>query len=164
MPRLVYTEPTNISTEAALRKHYARVGRKLGRGPVASEPRKPAWTAPEIQELKGGRKLFNSKEVRLQRIQEARKRLDENSSAHDIVRSIATAWNVSIDDIFGPSLRPLFAVPRGIAMTLCYRLTKRSLPSIAIIFKRVDHTTVLSAVRRYGELVDTALASAEGKR
>lgn len=168
MPRLVYPQLTDISTEAAMRKHYAKVGARLGRGAVKSvqDVARPhaKWTKPQIAELKDTKTYFNSPADRRDRLSEARKRLTDTSSAKDIVRAIAAAWNVSPDDLLGFSQRPIHVVPRGIAMAMCRRFTNRTFESIGSIFGARDYSTVFSAVRRYGPLVDAALASAEGER
>jgi chromosomal replication initiator protein len=66
-------------------------------------------------------------------------------SAETIISRTASYFNVTQDEITGPSRSRTIANARQIAMFLCRELTDLSLPKLAQLFRR-DHTTVL-----YGE-------------
>ncbi|WP_229660785.1 chromosomal replication initiator protein DnaA [Marmoricola endophyticus] len=65
-----------------------------------------------------------------------------------IIAQSASFFEISIDDLCGPSrTRPLVAA-RHVAMYLCRELTSMSLPQIAKEFGGRDHSTVISANKK----------------
>ncbi|UQE75076.1 chromosomal replication initiator protein DnaA [Gordonia sp. PP30] len=76
-------------------------------------------------------------------------------SAAGIITITADYFDISIDDLRGPSkVRPVVRA-RQISMYLCRELTDLSLPRIGEAFDR-DHTTVMHAERRIKELMRTS--------
>ncbi len=74
-------------------------------------------------------------------------------SIDEIKKAVAKRYRVSVADLEGPCRQQRFAVPRQIAMALCYRRLKPfgySLPMIGKRFGDRDHTTVLFACRKMG--------------
>lgn len=70
-----------------------------------------------------------------------------------IMRETAAAYDVTMEDLIGPSRRRPLVVARQVAMYLHRELTDLSLPRIGEIFGGRDHTTVLHAQRKIEELM-----------
>lgn len=64
-----------------------------------------------------------------------------------VVRQVARHWEISPDDLLGPSRRRAVATARAAGMYLARRLTGQSLGRIGTAFGGRDHTTVLHGVR-----------------
>jgi chromosomal replication initiator protein len=71
----------------------------------------------------------------------------------NIKRTVATYYNIRVTDLSSPRRTRSLARPRQIAMALAKELTQHSLPEIGEAFGK-DHTTVLHACRKVGELRD----------
>jgi chromosomal replication initiator protein len=78
---------------------------------------------------------------------------DVQISAALIIGKVADYYNVSVDDLCGPSRANNVVTARQIAMYLCRELTDLSLPKIGELFGGKDHTTVLHAVRKISSLL-----------
>jgi chromosomal replication initiator protein len=79
----------------------------------------------------------------------------------DIQRVVAQQYNVSRADLLSSRRTANVVRPRQVAMYLAKILTLRSLPEIGRRFGGRDHTTVLHAVRKIENLVNTDNALAE---
>jgi chromosomal replication initiator protein len=79
----------------------------------------------------------------------------------DIQRVVARQYNVSRADLLSSRRTANVVRPRQVAMYLAKTLTLRSLPEIGRRFGGRDHTTVLHAVRKIENLVNTDSALAE---
>ena len=67
----------------------------------------------------------------------------------DIIAACANAWGITVDLILSPRRSGHLAVPRHAAMYLTVRMRPDlTLPAIARLFKRSDHTTVIYAFRK----------------
>ncbi len=93
---------------------------------------------------------------------------DASSILHDLVRSnsrvleipqiqkkVAEYYNIKLSDMRGTRRVQSIARPRQIAMYLSKQLTDFSLPEIGRNFGGKDHTTVMYAVRKIEELLQT---------
>lgn len=69
-----------------------------------------------------------------------------------IQRAVADEFKITMDDMASKRRARAVARPRQVAMYLCKKLTKRSLPDIGRRFGGRDHTTVMHAVKRITEL------------
>lgn len=69
-----------------------------------------------------------------------------------IQRAVAEEFKITMDDMASKRRARAVARPRQVAMYLCKKLTKRSLPDIGRRFGGRDHTTVMHAVKRVTEL------------
>jgi len=80
--------------------------------------------------------------------------LDENNVVQptDIINHTADYFNISVDDLGGPTRAQQIAIARQIAMYLCRELTPLSLPKIGQLFGR-DHTTVMYAHKKVAQLI-----------
>lgn len=72
-----------------------------------------------------------------------------------IKRAVMTVFDITKTDIESARRSRNIAYPRQIAMFLCRKLTTRSLPQIGRYFGNRDHTTVLYAVRKLEDLMQS---------
>lgn len=81
--------------------------------------------------------------------------LDEDNviSPVDIINTTAAYFKLSVDDLYGSSRSQAIATSRQIAMYLCRELTNLSLPKIGQLFGGRDHTTVMYANKKIGDLM-----------
>jgi chromosomal replication initiator protein len=79
----------------------------------------------------------------------------------EIQRKVAEHYTLRLTDMSSARRSRAIARPRQIAMYLAKQLTSRSLPEIGRKFGNRDHTTVLHAVSRVGELMERDGAFAE---
>ena len=79
----------------------------------------------------------------------------------EIQRKVAEHYNMRLTDMFSARRARAVARPRQVAMYLAKQLTSRSLPEIGRKFGNRDHTTVMHAVSRVGQLIEVDAAFAE---
>lgn len=81
--------------------------------------------------------------------------LDEDNviAPADIITTVADYHKLAVDDLVGASRLQSIAQARQIAMYLCRELTSLSLPKIGQLFGGRDHTTVMYANKKIGELM-----------
>ncbi|WP_437583546.1 chromosomal replication initiator protein DnaA [Paramicrobacterium sp. CJ85] len=81
--------------------------------------------------------------------------LDEDNviSPVDIINTTAAYFKLTVDDLYGSSRSQAIATARQIAMYLCRELTNLSLPKIGQLFGNRDHTTVMYANKKIGDLM-----------
>ena len=79
---------------------------------------------------------------------------DGNSIAPmEIVRVVADYFKLTQEELFGKSRSQAIVVARQIAMFLCREKTSMSLPKIGALFGGRDHTTVMYAIKKVGDLM-----------
>jgi chromosomal replication initiator protein len=71
----------------------------------------------------------------------------------DIISLTATFYQLSVEDLYGSSRSQTIALARQVAMYLCREMTSLSLPKIGQLFGNRDHTTVMYANKKIGELM-----------
>lgn len=76
------------------------------------------------------------------------------ASFDSLLAKAARAFNVSPDDILGPSRKPDIVMARQAAMHLCRKKLGLSFPELGKAFRR-DHSTVIHGIRKIGELAKT---------
>ncbi len=86
---------------------------------------------------------------------------DRRVTIEEIQKRVAEHWNIRLTDMSSARRARAVARPRQVAMYLAKQLTSRSLPEIGRKFGNRDHTTVMHAVTRVGELMDRDAAFAE---
>ncbi len=86
---------------------------------------------------------------------------DRRITIEEIQRKVAEHWNIRLTDMTSSRRARAVARPRQVAMYLAKQLTSRSLPEIGRRFGNRDHTTVMHAVARVGELIGRDAAFAE---
>ncbi len=72
-------------------------------------------------------------------------------AASSIMDTTAAYFDVTIDELCGPSRSRSLVTARQVAMYLCRELTELSLPKIGQLFGGRDHTTVMHADRKIRE-------------
>ena len=86
---------------------------------------------------------------------------DRRVTIEEIQRKVAEHYNIRLTDMSSPRRARAVARPRQVAMYLAKQLTSRSLPEIGRKFGNRDHTTVMHAVSRIGELMERDAGFAE---
>jgi chromosomal replication initiator protein len=86
---------------------------------------------------------------------------DRRVTIEEIQRKVAEHWNLRLTDMSSARRARAVARPRQVAMFLAKQLTSRSLPEIGRKFGNRDHTTVMHAVQRVGELMERDATFAE---
>jgi chromosomal replication initiator protein len=75
-------------------------------------------------------------------------------SANDILKVVSDNYGMPIKAILSLKRKKSFVEPRQVAMYLCNKLTKLSLPETAEHFERKDHTTVMHACRKIARMCE----------
>ncbi|MFM8927784.1 MAG: chromosomal replication initiator protein DnaA [Rhodoluna sp.] len=79
---------------------------------------------------------------------------DGNSIAPmEIVKAVSEYFKLTQEELFGKSRSQAIVVARQIAMYLCREKTSMSLPKIGALFGGRDHTTVMYAIKKVGDLM-----------
>jgi len=79
---------------------------------------------------------------------------DSNSIAPmEIVRAVCSYFKLTQEELFGKSRSQAIVTGRQIAMYLCREKTSMSLPKIGALFGGRDHTTVMYAIKKVGDLM-----------
>ncbi len=86
---------------------------------------------------------------------------DRRVSVDDIQRKVAEHFNLRLSDMQSTKRLRTIARPRQIAMYLAKQFTTNSLPEIGRKFGGRDHTTVMHAVKKVAELMETEHSVAE---
>ncbi len=86
---------------------------------------------------------------------------DRRITIEEIQKCVAEHFNIRLADMHSARRSRAVARPRQVAMYLCKQLTARSLPEIGRKFGGRDHTTVMHAVRKVDELLESDSAMAE---
>ncbi|MDR3535782.1 MAG: chromosomal replication initiator protein DnaA [Acetobacteraceae bacterium] len=86
---------------------------------------------------------------------------DRRVTIEEIQRKVAEHYNIRLTDMSSARRARAVARPRQVAMYLAKQLTSRSLPEIGRKFGNRDHTTVMHAVSRIGELMQCDSSFAE---
>jgi len=69
-----------------------------------------------------------------------------------IQKTVADYYKMKVADMFSKRRPSNIAMPRQVAMYMAKEMTQKSLPEIGELFGGRDHTTVLHAVRKIGQL------------
>jgi len=101
---------------------------------------------------------LNSSPVTMPLVQSVMKDLMLSEEANvvsptEIISHAAQYFELSIEDLYGSSRSQMIALARQIAMYLCREMTSLSLPKIGQLFGNRDHTTVMYANKKIGELM-----------
>ena len=98
------------------------------------------------------------KEITLDLAQSILKDLTESSqrviTIGEIQRVVARHYSLTVSQLVSRTRSPRIVVPRQIAMYLCRKLTKASLPQTGRAFGKMDHSTVHHAVRKISRLLE----------
>jgi chromosomal replication initiator protein len=85
-------------------------------------------------------------------------------SIENIQRTVAEYYKIKVSDLLSKRRSRMIARPRQMAMSLAKELTNHSLPEVGDAFGGRDHTTVLHACRKIGELRETSADVGEDHR
>ncbi|MFD5598611.1 chromosomal replication initiator protein DnaA [Leucobacter sp. NPDC058333] len=101
---------------------------------------------------------LNQQRIDMQLVQTVLKDLitldaDNEVQPSDIISKTAEYFDLSVDDLYGPTRAQQIATSRQIAMYLCRELTPLSLPKIGQLFGGRDHTTVMYAHKKISQLI-----------
>jgi chromosomal replication initiator protein len=115
-----------------------------------------------VRELEGALKKviaycgFHQKQATLDVVKDALKDLLSLQktliSVENIQKVVADFYNIKVADMYSKRRPANIAMPRQIAMYLAKDLTQKSFPEIGDLFGGRDHTTVLHAVKKVGDL------------
>ena len=115
-----------------------------------------------VRELEGALKRvganakFANKEVDLNLIKESLRDLlaiqARQVSIDNIQKTVSDYFNIRLSDLLSSKRNRSLARPRQLSMSLAKELTNHSLPEIGDAFGGRDHTTVLHACKKIGEL------------
>ena len=118
-----------------------------------------------VRELEGALKLvianshFTGQAITPEFIRESLKDLlalhEKQVSIDNIQRTVAEYYKMKVADLHSKRRTRTITRPRQMAMALAKELTSHSLPEIGEAFGGRDHTTVLHACRKVGELQET---------
>ena len=86
---------------------------------------------------------------------------DRRVTIEEIQKKVAEHYNIRLTDMSSARRARNVARPRQVAMYLAKQLTSRSLPEIGRKFGNRDHTTVMHAVSRVGQLMEVDAGFAE---
>jgi len=86
---------------------------------------------------------------------------DRRVTIDEIQKRVAEHYNIRLADMHSARRARAVARPRQVAMYLSKQLTSRSLPEIGRKFGGRDHTTVIHAVKKIEELIESDSALAE---
>jgi len=86
---------------------------------------------------------------------------DRKVTVDEIQQRVAAHYNIKLAEMSSPRRARSVARPRQVAMYLAKQLTTLSLPQIGKRFGNRDHTTVMHAVSRVGELMTRDAVFAE---
>jgi chromosomal replication initiator protein len=99
---------------------------------------------------------FRNQPIELDLVKEALKDIlsfNRGQISIDLIqRTVADYYKLKLADMYSKRKPAKIALPRQVAMYLAKELTQKSLPEIGEAFGGKDHTTVLYAVRKIGEL------------
>jgi chromosomal replication initiator protein len=76
-----------------------------------------------------------------------------NIAPMEIVRAVSSYFKLTQEELFGKSRSQAIVTGRQIAMYICREKTSMSLPKIGALFGGRDHTTVMYAVKKVGDLM-----------
>lgn len=85
-------------------------------------------------------------------LSDSRYMMGQRLTVDRIQRAVCEVFSVTPTDMVSKRRARVIARPRQVAMYLCKKLTKRSLPDIGRRFGGRDHTTVMHAVKRIDSL------------
>ncbi len=156
----VAVEPPELETRAAILLNKARQAQ-------VDLPGEAAFFIAQrirsnVRELEGALKRviasahFTGRPVTLDLVKESLRDLlalqERLITIENIQRVVAEYYQIKLNDLMAKKRTRSLARPRQVAMSLAKELTSHSLPEIGMAFGGRDHTTVLHACRKIGEL------------
>ncbi|GIW25741.1 MAG: chromosomal replication initiator protein DnaA [Meiothermus sp.] len=96
-----------------------------------------------------------SKAVAVKALSDVFAAAETNLTPEEILKAVADYYNLKLEEIRGAGRRKEVVIPRQMAMYLIREMTHASLPEIGQFFDGRDHTTVLYAIQKIQESVDS---------
>jgi chromosomal replication initiator protein len=96
-----------------------------------------------------------SKAVAIKALSDVFSASETSQSPEEILKAVAEHYNLKLEEVRGAGRRKEVVIPRQIAMYLIREMTHASLPEIGQFFDGRDHTTVLYAIQKIQESLDT---------
>jgi len=96
-----------------------------------------------------------SKAVAIKALSDVFSASETSQSPEEILKAVAEHYNLKLEELRGAGRRKEVVIPRQIAMYLIREMTHASLPEIGQFFDGRDHTTVLYAIQKIQESLDT---------
>ena len=81
--------------------------------------------------------------------------IKDTLTPQEIIDKVCDFYEVSVEDVKGPSRVNNLVIPRHVSMYLCKKLTDMNFPTIAKIFGNRDRTTVMHAVDKVFSTIST---------
>jgi len=78
-----------------------------------------------------------------------------NIAPEKIVEAVAHIWEITVEDLLGRDRTQKIAEPRQVAMYLMRKETDASLPMIGEVLGGRDHTTVMYAIKKIADEIET---------
>ncbi len=86
---------------------------------------------------------------------------DRRITVEEVQKKVAEHFNIRMTDMHSAKRSRSIARPRQVAMYLCKILTGKSLPELGRQFGGRDHTTVMHAIKKIEELIETDISISE---
>ncbi len=96
-----------------------------------------------------------SKQIAIKALSDVFTATETNISPEEVVKGVAEHYSLKAEEIRGAGRRKEVVIPRQVAMYLIRDVTHMSLPEIGQFFDGRDHTTVLYAIQKIQEAVDS---------
>ncbi|MGQ9632353.1 MAG: chromosomal replication initiator protein DnaA [bacterium] len=80
---------------------------------------------------------------------------ERTASPEKIIQKVAEYYNVEVEDLIAQRRTKDIVIPRQVAMYLVRNLTDLSLPDIAKVFDKKDHTTIMYAFDKIKNMINT---------
>ncbi|MER3482399.1 MAG: chromosomal replication initiator protein DnaA [Meiothermus sp.] len=96
-----------------------------------------------------------SKQIAAKALSDVFTATETNLTPEEIVKGVADHYGLKAEEIRGAGRRKEVVIPRQVAMYLIREVTHMSLPEIGQFFDGRDHTTVLYAIQKIQEAIDT---------
>ncbi|MCS7068571.1 MAG: chromosomal replication initiator protein DnaA [Meiothermus sp.] len=96
-----------------------------------------------------------SKAVAVKALSDVFAATEAHLTPEEIVKAVAEFYNLRLEEIRGAGRRKEVVIPRQVAMYLIREMTHASLPEIGQFFDGRDHTTVLYAIQKIQESLDS---------
>ena len=79
----------------------------------------------------------------------------QNIDPGKIIEQVALEWQITVDSLLGRDRSQKIAEPRQVAMYLMRKETNASLPQIGEVLGGRDHTTVMYAIQKIANQIET---------
>lgn len=137
-------QPTVTPSQRAM--HMRRVAAQQAVAKAAEQRMERAWRKPEPAPVA----VEQTTVTRQRREYETRKTPPRDlPMLTRVLRVVADEFGIQPSDITGPSRRVDIATARHIVCGLMVDLTKASLPAVARMLRRRDHSTTINSCKRY---------------